>query len=178
MKAPPESLHERMLKQQDTCKRAVQFVVYYGSTTETQMCPPPSLHRLHYLDTGRAWWIISACGSVDVCQGITGEKSGGVIPSQRRMGAGNGHARPLPGPVGNLGATTCSAKQESKTGRDRKGGIESEWRENASLWRNDVPGYRQNRGPTDKESRYDSWIETGCVFRCLWRIKKAIQAHS
>lgn len=75
-----------------------------------------------------------------MCQGITGEKSGGVSPSQRRMGAGNGHARPLPGPVGNLGATTCLAKRESKTGRDRKGGIESEWRVNASLWRNDVPG--------------------------------------
>lgn len=102
-----------------------------------------------------------------MCQGITGEKSGDISPSQRRMGAGAGHARLLPGPVGNLGVTTCLAKRESKTGRDRKGGIESEWRVNASLWRKDVPGYSQNTGEgqlTKKASMTHGWRLA--VFRC------------
>lgn len=83
---------------------------------------------------------MGVCGSVDVCQRITGEKSCGVSPSQRRLGAGDGHARSLPGSVGNLGATKRLAKRESKPWRDRKGGIESEWGVNASPWRKDVLG--------------------------------------
>lgn len=95
-----------------------------------------------------------------MCQRTTGEKSSGVSPSQRRMGAGAGHARPLPVSVGNLRATACLAKRDSKTGRDRKGGIESEWRVNASLWRKDVPGYRQNTAEsrlTKKASMTHGW---------------------
>lgn len=42
VKAPPESLHENLQATADKCKWAVQFVVYHGSTTESQMCPPPS----------------------------------------------------------------------------------------------------------------------------------------
>lgn len=121
------------------------------------MCPP---RRLYYLHTGRVWWIIRVCGSVDVCQRITREKSSGVSPSQRRMGAGTGHARPLPVSVGILRATACLAKRDSKTGRDRKGGIESERRVNASLWRKDVPGYRQNTAEsqlTKKASMTHGW---------------------
>lgn len=83
---------------------------------------------------------MGVCGSVDVCQRITGEKSCGVSPSQRRLGAGDGHARSLPGSVGNLGATKGLAKRESKAGTDRKGGIESEWGVNASPRRRDVLG--------------------------------------
>lgn len=83
---------------------------------------------------------MGVCGSAGVCQRISGEKSCGVSPSQRRLGAGDGHARSLPGSVGNLGATKRLAKRESKRGRGRKGGIESEWGVNASPWRKDVLG--------------------------------------
>lgn len=58
---------------------------------------------------------MGVCGSVDACQRITGEKSCGIRPSQRRLEAGGGHARLLPGSVGNLGATKRFAKRESKT---------------------------------------------------------------
>lgn len=99
------------------------------------MCPS---HSLHYLDTGANMINnMGVCGSVDVCQRITGEKSCGVSPSQRMLRAGDGHARSLPGSVGNLGAK----KRESKTWRDKKEDTESKWGVNASPWGKDLLGY-------------------------------------
>lgn len=81
----------------------------------------------------------------------------GVSPSQRRLGAGDGHARSLPGSVGNPGAPKrTKGKQDAdrQEGRYRKrmgseclpmkkrcAGILTEY-----CW-----------GPTDKERLYDSW---------------------
>lgn len=122
---------------------------------------------------------VGVCGSVDVCQRITGEKSCGVSPSQRRLWTGDGHARSLPGSVGNLGATKRLAKRESKTARDRKGGIESEWWVNASPWRRDVLGYWQStaEGQLTKKASM-SHRRIVCVFRCHWHALKKQCKHT
>lgn len=43
---------------------------------------------------------------IDVCHRITREQSGDVSSSQRRIRAGAGHARLLPGPAGKQGVNS------------------------------------------------------------------------
>lgn len=118
------------------------------------------------------------CGSVDVCRGITGEKSCGVSHSQRRLRAeeaGDGHARSLPRSVGDLPTT----KHLGKLGRDRKWGIDSEWGVNASPWRKDVLGYWQStaEGQLTKKASM-TYGRIVCIFRSHWHVLKKQCKHT
>lgn len=119
---------------------------------------------------------MGVCGSVGVCQRISGEKSCGVSPSQREAWSWR-WACPLAAWVcGEPGSYKAFGKEGEQEGERQEGRYRKRMGSECLPMEKRCAGIVTEccRGPADKESLYDSWTDCLRLQMSLTHSKKAM----